>query len=61
MENETPDVIFGSGAVIARLGLCGDPFTAIELSLAAGTYQHVIPKTYMGTQGERIINGVAGC
>jgi len=66
MENETPDVVFGSGAVISRLGLCGDPFTGIELSLPVGTYQHVIPKTYMGTQGglyliERIINGLAGC
>ncbi|MFK5953196.1 MAG: nitrogenase component 1 [Desulfobacterium sp.] len=66
MENETPDVVFGSGAVIARLGLCGDPFTGIELSLPAGTYQHVIPKTYMGPQGslyliERIINGLAAC
>jgi nitrogenase molybdenum-iron protein alpha/beta subunit len=62
----SPDVVFGSGAVIARLRLSGRPFTGIELSMPAGTYQHVIPKTYMGPQGglyliERIINGLAGC
>ena len=66
MAHETPDVVFGSGAVIARLKLSGNPFTGIELSLPAGTYQHVIPKAYMGCQGalyliERIINGLAGC
>lgn len=66
MAHEIPDVVFGSGAVIARLRVSGHPFTGIELSLPAGTYQHVIPKAYMGSQGalyliERIINGLAGC
>ncbi len=62
-----PDVVFGNGAVIARYRLAGRPFTGIEISLPAGTYQHVIPKTYMGPQGclyliEQIINGlVSGC
>ena len=62
-----PDVVFGNGAVIARYRLSGRPFTGIEISLPAGTYQHVIPKTYMGPQGclyliELIINGLAsGC
>ncbi len=66
MAHEIPNVVFGSGAVIARLRLSGNPFTGIELSLPAGTYQHVILKAYMGCQGalyliERIINGLAGC
>ncbi len=58
-----PDVVFGSGALITRLRLSGQPFTGIEISLPKSIYQHVIPKAYMGPQGalyliEQMINGL---
>ncbi len=61
-----PDVVLGSGALVARYRLTGRPFTGIELSLPTSGYHHVIPKAYMGSQGalylvERIINGLAEC
>lgn len=60
-----PEVVFGSGALIARLRLQQRPFTGIETSLPVSGYQHVIPKKTMGAEGalfliEMIINGLAG-
>lgn len=65
-EDAAPDVFFGSETLISRLRFSGRPFTGIDIALPAGTYQHVIPKKYMGAQGalyliEKIINGLAGC
>lgn len=63
-----PDVVFAGADVIMQLRLNMRPFTGIEISLPGGSYQHVIPKSYMGSQGalyliERIINGLVtqGC
>ena len=66
MDRGAPDMVFGSGADIAGMRLSDHPFTGMAIALPSGSYQHVIPKCYMGEKGalyiiERIINGLLGC